>query len=328
MSKRPFISIILPFKNEENYIVECLDSIVSQDYTAWELIAVDDHSDDGSPDIVKSYSDKYENIHYEVNNGRGVISALKRGLELAKGETITRMDADDIKKINNLSSLANVVAPGKIAIGLVKYFRADGLGDGYKYYEDWINELNSSGNTWKDVYRECVVPSPCWLVYKEDLLRSGSFDSDLYPEDYDLCLRFYRSGLIPVCTQNVIHLWRDHDIRTTRVSEHYSDSHFIDLKVRYFLEIDFNNNKSLVLWGAGKKAKKVAKLLNFKSISFRWVTNNSNKIGHDIYGVQLEDSDAVWTNENHQVILALAQTPEVVQNMKVIGKDTEVFRFF
>jgi glycosyltransferase involved in cell wall biosynthesis len=328
MQNNPKISILLPFKNEETYIEQCINSIINQDYQDWELIAIDDHSNDKSTEIVKSFSLLHANIHYILNSGHGVISALQNGLLNCNGDCITRMDGDDYKGKNNLSSLMEILVPGSIAIGKVKYFREGGLGDGYAYYESWINEVNGSGRTWSEIYRECVIPSPCWLVYKEDLMDAGAFDSDYYPEDYDLSFRFYKAGLKAVCTQGIIHYWRDHNTRTTRVSPHYSDNHFTFLKVHYFAEIDFDPNFNLALWGAGKKAKKVAKLLKDRGLNFRWLTNNSKKIGQNIYDVVVEDSNDFTPPENCQIIVAMANFEEQVNTSQLTNASTQIYRFF
>lgn len=306
MDSAATISIILPFKNEEKYIAECLESILNQTYTHWELLAIDDHSSDAGTEIVREFEKRDSRIRYLKNPGTGVIDALSNGLEHSAGSLITRMDADDIKHRDNLESLIAIWRKGFIAIGLVKYFREGGLGDGYQQYESWINQINSSGLTWEEVYRECVIPSPCWLVHREDLAAVGGFRSRFYPEDYDLCFRFYHFGLHPVCTDKVIHYWRDHAIRTTRVSQHYSDNQFTKLKIHYFLEIDYNSEKPLVLLGAGDRAKKVAGLLCQAGVQFRWLTNNQKKVGHNIYGVILESNVGYHPGKSEQVLVAIS----------------------
>ncbi len=95
MPDTPKISIIVPVYNVEKYIRRCLDSILSQTFTDWECICVDDGTPDSSGKICDEYSQKdsrFVVIHKE--NG-GVSSARNSGLDVAKGEFITFCDSDD-----------------------------------------------------------------------------------------------------------------------------------------------------------------------------------------------------------------------------------------
>ncbi len=304
--KHEVISILLPFKDEEAYIEACIQSIISQTDPHWELVIVDDHSTDASPQMVNRFAQKDARIRYFKNEGSGVINALQTAFKHSTGSLITRMDGDDIKTPDNLEELRQIVAPGYLAVGKVEYFREDGLGEGYANYGRWLNALTAASINFEWVYKECVVPSPCWLAYRHDFMKAGAFDSDLYPEDYDLCFRFYQSGLRIVGNQHIIHLWRDYATRTTRTSEHYLDNRFLHLKVHYFLEVDYNPERKLVLWGAGKKAKNIARKLAERSIAFQWITDNPKKIGHKIYGTVLEDSKAFDLNLNHDIIIGVS----------------------
>ena len=308
------ISILLPFRNEEVYIKTCIDSIRNQTHTNWELLAVDDHSTDGSPQIVQDYAAADSRIHYIKNPGRGVIHALKTAHVHSRGTYLSRMDADDYKSTDNLASLMALANKGTLVLGQVKYFREDGLGEGYAKYETWINDVNREGRSWDEVYRECVVPSPCWLAHRDDFQACGGFDSPLYPEDYDLCFRFYRQGLTVRCTPNIIHFWRDHAIRTTRVSPHYADNRFTHLKVQYFFEIDRRTNQNLVLVGGGKKGKAVARMMQEFEPNFTWLTNNPNKVGHVIYDITMQDLDTYPFRDEEQVIIAVTGADESILN--------------
>ena len=137
--KNELISIILPFKNEEVFLAECIDSILNQTFPNWELILVDDNSTDKSPEIAEHYSLLDNRIRVFNNPKSGVITALQHGFNQSTGNLISRMDGDDIKTTDNLEQLYHAVSPGTLAVGQVQYFRSDGLGAGYTQYQDWIN---------------------------------------------------------------------------------------------------------------------------------------------------------------------------------------------
>lgn len=305
----PLISILVPFKNTESYIVECLDSIVQQTYSHWELIIIDDGSTDASYQLVQNYANSDARIHLLSNTGNGIIEALRTGYKLAKGTFVTRMDSDDVMALNKLEQMQqSLVTRGKghLALGNVQYFSKTGVGKGYKRYEDWLNRLTSKGNNFNEIYKECVIPSPCWMVYKTDFDHCGGFSLDIYPEDYDLAFRFFRQGLKCIPSNEVLHHWRDYPVRTSRVDAHYAENSFLEIKVNYFLELSYNKNKTLVIWGAGTKGKKVAQLLIEKNTPFEWVCDNPKKIGKDIYNQTLKPFEYLNSIKNYQSIVTVA----------------------
>ena len=97
------ISIIIPIYNGERYIVECLESILKQNYKSIEIIIIDDGSEDDSYNICKKYANDYSfiKIYHQENNG--VSSARNYGLDNANGKYIYFMDSDDTININFFS---------------------------------------------------------------------------------------------------------------------------------------------------------------------------------------------------------------------------------
>ena len=76
--------------------------------------------------------------------------------------------------------------------------------------------------------------------------------------------------------------------------------------MRFFYELDRDRTRPLVLWGAGRNGKDMAKLLQSYDDSFHWVCDNKRKIGKDIYGVRLEHFENIVTIENAQIIIVVA----------------------
>lgn len=204
-------------------------------------------------------------------------------------------------------------------------FRDDGeVGDGFKRYDAWLNKVAREDLHLEEIYRECVIPSHCWMMHKDDLARVGAFEPEIYPEDYDLTFRLYREGLKIVGIDKVLHHWRDRSDRISRTWEEYKDNRYFDMKLRFFLEIDRNEERPLVLWGAGRNGKDMAKLLQEKGQSFHWVCENENKIGHNVYGVIMESTDVISELENPQIMIVVAAPsaqPIIKDQLKAWGKD-------
>lgn len=300
----------MPVKNAAYYLDACLASIVEQTEQHWELLAIDDGSTDDSFQKLLLWAKRDPRIKPYQNEGSGIIDALRFALAKSVGAFITRMDADDLMPPQKLFTLKNTLAQfgeRHLATGLVQYFTDEGktLGEGYAHYESWLNELTLRAANFQDIYKECSIPSPCWMVFRNDLLRCGAFMPNVYPEDYDLAFRFYEGGLRVVGIGEVLHLWRDHTERSSRTSEHYADNRFLHLKLSYFLKLEKKATHELLLWGAGQKGKQLARALLRLKVSFRWLTDNPNKQGRDIYGQRLE-KPCFENGSSYQVLVAVA----------------------
>ena len=89
------LSIIVPVYNVEKYLRQCLDSLVNQDYQNFEIICINDGSNDNSEDILKEYSSKYSFLSYYSKENGGLSSARNYGINYAKGKYIGFIDSDD-----------------------------------------------------------------------------------------------------------------------------------------------------------------------------------------------------------------------------------------
>lgn len=303
------VSILIPFKNTAHFLAACLESILVQSYGDWEVLAVDDHSSDGSFELLQQYANRDTRIKVFINKGEGIIPALRTAYKNSTGGFITRMDSDDIMKPNRLQFMVeSLMAVGKnhVSVGQVKYFSDRGISDGYERYESWLNQLTSSGENYDEIYKECVIPSPCWMVFREDFDLCGAFEPNRYPEDYDLTFRFYEKGLQIIPCSEILHLWRDYDSRTSRTHEHYAQNYFLDIKLHYFLKLDYDKNRPLVVWGAGFKGKTIAKKLLGQDVDFVWLCDNPQKIGKKIYGKTLVHFQKLEELTNPQSIITVA----------------------
>lgn len=109
MDDNVFFSIIMPVYNGEEYLAECIDSVLAQEYRNFELIAVNDGSTDKSLDILNLYKEKDSRIIiYSIENS-GVSNARNIGLHNAKGEYVVFLDCDDIIASDALAKFATIL---------------------------------------------------------------------------------------------------------------------------------------------------------------------------------------------------------------------------
>lgn len=98
----PLVSVLMPCFNVSAYLKLCIDSILNQSYTNFELVIIDDGSKDSTVEIIKSYTDKRIRLLINKEN-RGISHTLNKGIKTVKGKYIARMDADDIMSRDRLA---------------------------------------------------------------------------------------------------------------------------------------------------------------------------------------------------------------------------------
>jgi len=303
------VSILMPVYNAAPFLAVCLTSILEQSLQDWELIAINDHSSDESKKILLEFAKNDPRIRVFDNPEKGIISALRLALSKSHYSLITRMDADDkmpTQKLRALRKRLLEMPEGSLSTGLVAYFSDGELQDGYRRYAKWLNETALSNTQYANIYRECVVPSPCWMMRKSDLISCGAFDTSRYPEDYDLVFRWYAQQIQIGVVPEVLHEWRDHANRSSRTRPEYAQAEYFKLKMPYFLQLDYATDRPLVLWGAGKKGKQLAKMLLEENIPFHWVCNTPRKWGLQVYGQLMESYEILSKLKSPKTIVAVS----------------------
>lgn len=99
----PLVSVVLPAYNAEKYLPAALASIRAQSFTDWELIVIDDGSKDRTLEIIQRHGQIESRLRYFHQSNQGLVATLNRGIELARGSLIARMDHDDIAMPDRLA---------------------------------------------------------------------------------------------------------------------------------------------------------------------------------------------------------------------------------
>lgn len=108
--KKPFFTVIIPMYNVEKYIGECLESLIKQTFSSYEIIIIDDCSADNSYDCALQYITKCNKLRiyrHKCNKGPG--GARNTGLKFAKGDYITFVDSDDFVEPNFLEVIHRII---------------------------------------------------------------------------------------------------------------------------------------------------------------------------------------------------------------------------
>jgi len=117
--KQPLVSIIVPVYNGYSFLRECIQSLLTQSFTDFEIVIVNDGSTDGTSDLLKDYENFKNVVICHLSKNGGEAAAMNVGIQIAKGEFIAKMDADDISLPDRLSlQVAALVSdPSLVMVG-------------------------------------------------------------------------------------------------------------------------------------------------------------------------------------------------------------------
>ncbi|MBC7389813.1 MAG: glycosyltransferase [Opitutaceae bacterium] len=200
----PIVTVICTCYNHEKYVEEAITSVLNQTYNNVQLIVVDNASSDNSIVKIKGLLDNNPSILFIKNNANlGICKAFNEAVKYAKGEYLIDLSADDI------------LLPNRIEIQLKEFEKLD---DSYGMIYSHIEYINAdgklisntkskqyfpSGDIFKNILEEYIIPSPSTIFRKTSFLNIGSYNEDLAFEDFDFwvkCSYFYKIHFVPVIT--------------------------------------------------------------------------------------------------------------------------------
>lgn len=286
---QPRISVLMPVFNAEKWLFETISSIQNQTFEAWELIAVDDFSSDNSLNTLELLAQKDPRITVLKNKEKGIIPALQLSLSVAQGEYISRFDADDLMPPNRLQLFYEEIASKRqvIVTGKVEYFSQNEVSDGYRRYEQWLNQRVEKNDFYEHIYRECVVASPNWIARKDEIITHKIFDEIQYPEDYDMVFQWFVKGFSIIGLPQTTLRWREHPQRTSRNSIVYDQERFFELKLRWWKKHNTKKYPFVAVLGAGRKGKLVCKYL--KNLQLSLYDLHFSLYNQPIEGLKVQD---------------------------------------
>lgn len=195
---QPFITVIIPMRNEELFIGPCLESILSGDYPAesMEILVLDGESSDRSRSIVDEIASRDHRVKLLENPGRIQAKALNIGIQMAKGEIIARMDAHAIYAPDYLKWCAQLLAEsGASAVGGRQTAKGEGLTG--RAMASAMSSAFGAGDAAYRLAKERTWTDTVFLGAwrKEVINKAGGFNENLaVNEDYELNWRLRRNG--------------------------------------------------------------------------------------------------------------------------------------
>lgn len=210
----PKVSIVIPTYNRVNYIKECLESIINQNYPNVEIIVSDDNSTDNTKDLLKDYTKRYPFIKYIKNTKypKGPNGNKNNGLDYANGEIIGIFDDDDIMLENAINLLVNKINEGYDMV-IANCIRSDnnefsgkGLSESQEvFYKDYLCEK---------------IQGEFWGLFKKSILNNKRFDTDIFARESTLWKGLWKNKKI-FYIHKAVRLYRIHNESISNNSVNY-----------------------------------------------------------------------------------------------------------
>ena len=173
MNKTKF-SIICPVYNSQDFLTECIDSVLKQSINCWELILVDDGSNDNSPNICDYYAEKFEAIHVIHKKNQGQYHARVDGLKASKGKYVIFLDSDDLLPKDCLEQLTRFDGKADLLVFNMKTFSNDANATRSFYSIDSYREYFDS-DVFRFFYFESLIFNLCRCCFSIDLFTDDVF---------------------------------------------------------------------------------------------------------------------------------------------------------
>lgn len=295
MTKHPKISILLPYYNAANTLHRALESLSTQTYSDFECLLIDNNSSDGGNEVAEAWSKRDPRFVYLSEKRQGIVQALNRGLENAKGKFVARMDADDWSFPERLQMQLDVFKThSEIGVVAAKAIHVpyDKDNEGLKRYVEWSNSVLSSRDIFKKRFMESPVIHPTVMWRKSVSDQYGAYAQGNFPEDYELWLRWMSKGVQFYKVDEPLIKWYDAPTRLTRIDSRYSDQAFFEIKSKYlasYLTEINQHHPDVLVWGASKISRKRATLLERFGIHIRGYVDISRKRQLDDPVIHYED---------------------------------------
>lgn len=188
----PEVSVVIPTYNYAHFLKKCLKSLISQAFTNWEALVINNFSTDDTVAVVEDFSDKRIRLVNFRNNGV-IATSRNKGIELARSNLIAFLDSDDIWYPEKVRSCLKEFDSGADLVCHGMRYIVNG-----KHWKDAAYKFPVSSDFYSLLYRNPHIFTSATIIRKECLLKVGGFDesSDIATaEDYDLWLKLSKKNL-------------------------------------------------------------------------------------------------------------------------------------
>ena len=189
LTYKPMVSVLISSYNMANYLPRSIASIQAQTYENWELLVINDGSLDNTKDVLRKYENDYKIRIVHNKENLGLIKSLNKGLKLAKGKYIARLDADDISLPNRLERQVEMMEDLDLDLSGAWCEEAG-------RYDSTLEDNYSTISIGLSLLKSCIYCHST-TMFKKDFLKEHNLKYDLNyknAEDYNLWLKIFLNG--------------------------------------------------------------------------------------------------------------------------------------
>jgi glycosyltransferase involved in cell wall biosynthesis len=248
----PLISIILPVYNGQEFLKKTISSVLNQSFNNFEFLIIDDHSSDNSLNIINSFQDSRIKL-IKNNSNQGQILTENKGLNIAKGKYIARIDQDDIflpkkleKQINFLEKNPKITGIGTWAIHINE--------------KDKIIKKIKTPTSNKEIIKVLLYNNPIFhpsvMFRKKEILELGSYNhKKKYTEDYALWCQLLTSGYKLSNIPEYLTQYRIHNQQCSSNNKAIVKKNVLETRAIFLKKIfqEFKSNKKIILTDCSDK---------------------------------------------------------------------------
>lgn len=236
----PKVSIIMPCYNAEKYIEKAVQSVLDQTYRNFELIIIDDDSTDKTWEIIEQYAKKDFRVicTRKTENEKGISKSMNKGIEMARGEYITRMDSDDIiipeKIFRQVQFLDKNEEYGVCSVNIAMM---DNLGN---IYNENVYPEQKVPSEWTFLWTNPVPNAPC--MYRTNIIKDNNitFSNLRTAEDYDFLEKLITKTKVYMINLP-LYYYRYNEKSTYNKNRTETFKNSLNISKRYYMEVTKKN---------------------------------------------------------------------------------------
>lgn len=289
----PLVTVVTPCHDAGPYVAETIESVLAQTYPAVEQVLVDDASTDGTWEVIAGYAERRpERVRVlRLEENRGPSHARNRGVELARGELLMFLDADDVVSPDALERLVEAVRDRPGTVGYCECLALKRDAEGRWTPGPHKVPVPEPG---EDLFRAFLLhtawPPTCSTLWRRDVYdATGGYDEEMVrDEDTDLLLRAHAAGAALVRAEGGVGYYRSFDGTRASVSSGISEA-------RYRASVRVLDKLAAELEGIGRlpeyagllaRSYRKAALYGFQA-GFRDLARESQRKGEALSGATL-----------------------------------------
>lgn len=277
MKEKPILSIIIPVYNSEDYLEECLESIVCNDLNQIEILLINDGSTDNSAKIIENYSNRYQQVTYYNRENSGVSSSRNFGLKKSQGKWVWFIDSDDIIQLQSLKKICKLLTTTDLDVFLFQYIEFKGEINQKLRSTVYLNNVEkeiSQYTAMKSLIDSKYATYPWNKIFKKTLFSDIVFPEDRsFTEDMAVLYRIYDNATRFVMTSEPLYFYRQ---RSTSLVHTISVKNLEASALSHYEMVTFFENKYPTLVPKLKYETIISIISYFHRISFKEIKKHHN----------------------------------------------------